>query len=304
MTRPNFFIVGAPKCGTSALWHYLSSHPRIFMPARKEPHYFASDLPSYRTVHSLADYLALFEGAGPDVAAAGEASVYYMYSRTAIPNIRRFDPAAKLIAMVRNPIDMIHSFHGQLVYSQQEDRDLRTALRLQADRRLGKHVPVTSVEPSLLQYTQMARLGEQMERLFDAVPREQVLVLFFEDLTRSAKDTYEEVLRFLGVPSDGRTEFPAVNQAKKRRSGKLAKAVGVLTYTIPGPTKAVVQAVKGALGIQRFGVLDRFRKSNRVEGKRDPMPADVRAELAAELRDDVARLGRVLGRDLSHWLPT
>ena len=73
--RPNFFIVGAPKCGTTALSHYLRQHPRIFFSLPKEPHYFATDLPRYRMVTHEPAYLEYFRGAGPQHTAVGEGSV-------------------------------------------------------------------------------------------------------------------------------------------------------------------------------------------------------------------------------------
>ncbi len=118
---PNFFIVGAPKCGTTALYEYLRPHPSIFMPRHKEPHYFASDLGTYPFIKTLDDYRRLFDGAGPQHLRVGEASVYYLRSTTAIANIRAFNPDAKLIAMFRNPVEMVHSLHSQLLYVAEEN---------------------------------------------------------------------------------------------------------------------------------------------------------------------------------------
>ena len=129
--KPNFFIVGAPKCGTTALYRYLRLHPNIYMPAKKEPHFFAQDLGSYPAIKTMDQYSALFAGAEPRHTGIGEASVYYLRSTVAIPNIRAFNPEARLIAMFRNPVEMVHSFHSQLLYwSEESVTDFEAAWRL------------------------------------------------------------------------------------------------------------------------------------------------------------------------------
>ena len=85
--KPNFFIVGAPKCGTTALASYLNEHSKIFVSNPKEPHYFATDFPRYRLYDSLKQYLDIFNDAKSENVAIGEASVFYMYSRGYKKNI-------------------------------------------------------------------------------------------------------------------------------------------------------------------------------------------------------------------------
>ena len=101
MRKPDFFIVGAPKCGTTALYEYLRPHPNVFMSTVKEPHFFAKDLGSYPHIKTDEEYAALFAGANEQHLRVGEASVYYLRSAVAIPNIREFNPDARLIAMFR-----------------------------------------------------------------------------------------------------------------------------------------------------------------------------------------------------------
>jgi hypothetical protein len=118
--KPNFFIVGAPKCGTTALYEYLQPHPRIFLSRIKEPHYFARDLGSYPRIKTAQEYAGIFAESTSEHLALGEASVYYLRSAVAIPLIREFNPAARLIAMFRNPVDMVYSLHSQLLYVSEE----------------------------------------------------------------------------------------------------------------------------------------------------------------------------------------
>jgi len=115
MRKPDFFIVGAPKCGTTALYRFLSQHPEIFLPKVKEVHFFGSDLylPGY--VPDTEKYLRLFANAR-DETRVGEASVWYLYSKVSAAEIKHFAPEASILIMLRNPVDMIHSLHSQLQY--------------------------------------------------------------------------------------------------------------------------------------------------------------------------------------------
>src|SRR5262249_20365906 len=137
--KPNFFIVGAPKCGTTSMANYLSWHPRIFVSAVKEPHYFARHtwrnpndrlIPSYR--NSLEHYLKLFQDVPEDSLAVGEASVRYLMNRKSLEEIAEFAPDARIIAMLRNPVDLAYSLHSELLKHYMEDvEDFEKAWGLQ-----------------------------------------------------------------------------------------------------------------------------------------------------------------------------
>lgn len=94
--KPNFFIIGAPKCGTTALCEYLRAHPRIGMSIPKEPHYFCTDCTTrFRTIYTQQEYLRCFDHVQDGCAVAGEGSVWYLFSEAAVVNILRFAPDAK-----------------------------------------------------------------------------------------------------------------------------------------------------------------------------------------------------------------
>lgn len=117
---PNFFIVGAPKCGTTAMHIYLRQHPEIFMPEKKESHFFGSDLNSQYFIRDREKYLSLFSEA-KDVKRIGEASVWYLYSKQAAYEIKEFSPSASIIIMLRNPVDMLYAQHSQFLYNGNEN---------------------------------------------------------------------------------------------------------------------------------------------------------------------------------------
>src|SRR6185295_10222300 len=114
--KPTFLIAGAPKCGTTALYEYLQTHPQVFLSDPKEPHFYANDLGAHRTIVTRGQYEKLFSAAGPQHLAIGEASAWYLHSAVALPAVARELPDAKLIVMLRNPVELIRSLHSDLVW--------------------------------------------------------------------------------------------------------------------------------------------------------------------------------------------
>lgn len=289
MIKPNFFIIGAPKCGTTSLAAWLAEHPDIYFSPTKEPHFFNTD--HKRFLNSLQCYERLFEGATDRHRAVGEASVWYLYSSAAVANIMAYNPDARFIVMFRNPVEMAPSLHEELVFTGREDvNDFATAWSLQEARREGKLLPRVVWEPKYLQYGDLCSFGVQVERLFKLVPRERVKVVLLEDITNDAAATYRSVLQFLGVNDDHRGDFKAHNQAKSRRWPILNKMAWAAI------------AVKKALGIEGgLGLWSHIDALNRVDRPRAPISPDMRQLLQNFFRSDIERLERLIGRDLSHW---
>ena len=297
--RPNFFIAGAPKCGTTALYRYLRPHPSIFMPEIKEPHYFARDLGTYPRVKTAEDYLALFAGAGPQHLRLGEASVYYLRSSVALPAIREFNPEARIIAMFRNPVEMVYSLHSQLLYVAEENvPDFEAAWRLQERRSRGLDLPPGIRSPLLVQYAEVGRFGTQTQRLLSCFPAEQVKIILYDDFAASPQRVYDEVIAFLDIPHDRRTEFPKINENKATRLGWLRR----LSRKPPPALRQAVRSLKRAVGGEGISAAKKKLVAlNTVRGHRPALSPELRAELVATFRDEVALLSRLLGRDLSHW---
>lgn len=296
---PNFFIVGAPKCGTTALYEYLRPHPSIFMPELKEPHYFAKDLGTYPRIKTLEDYQGLFAARTEAQVRVGEASVYYLRSAVAIANIHEFNPEARIIAMFRNPVEMVHSFHSQLLYwSEEVERDFETAWRLQARRGQGLDLPPGSRGAFLLQYADVGRFGTQTERLLSIFPQAQVKLILYDDFAASPQGVYDEVIEFLGIPHDGRREFPRINDNKRAKMAWLGNFIRKPPPALQKTYRSLKQAVgAGPLDAVKKGIVE----GNTVKERRPPLSPAFRGELVETFRDEVAHLSRLLGRDLSHW---
>ena len=130
LKHPNFFISGAPRCGTTALYTYLSEHPQIFMSEVKELNYFASDFPNVQkiTFKSVDDYHKVFAKADERHLAVGEASPFYLFSQVAFQNMAAYNPAAKVILTLRHPVDFVESYHQlNLSLLREDEPDLAKA---------------------------------------------------------------------------------------------------------------------------------------------------------------------------------
>jgi hypothetical protein len=248
--RVNLFIVGAPKCGTTAWVEYLRSHPDIFFPDSKEDCYFALDLPRFRFVRSEDEYSKLFAGAG-NARFVGEASAMYLFSEAAAAAIRDYNPAAKILIFLRDQEDFLPSLHNQFLWEFSEEiEDFETAWRL-SGRRPAETISPTCLEPRTLDYAAMGRFDEQVERYLANFPREQICVIRFRDWVGNPRGTYLQIMDFLGLQDDGRIAFPPVNPGATYRSRNLAR----LIIRPPRLARKVAQLMKKLTGpAGRFAV--------------------------------------------------
>lgn len=295
MIQPNFFIIGAPKCGTTSLATWLAGHANIYMSPVKEPGFYSTDIGSDKITRH--EYESLFTMAENNYEAIGEASTSYLFSQVAVPSIEKELPNSRYIVMVRNPVDMAYSFYEQCFFLGYENiKDFAEAWRLSGERAKGYAVTKGYYEPRLLDYKSVCRLGEQLERLFLSVPRERVLVLVLDDVKADPRHEYIKVLEFLGVPDDGRMEFPVKNSAKERRWQWLPNVVS--------GAGEISARIKKWLGISRTkgtGFLQVINKINTRYRRRTPMTNELRRELIHYFEQDIRLLSRLLDRDLSRW---
>ena len=290
MARPNCFIVGAPKCGTTAWVEYLGSHPAIHFSPRKEPHYHATDLPGFRWVTDEAAYERLFDGAG-DARIVAEASVQYLHSHEAAANIASYAPDARIIAFLRDRAAFLPSYHNQLVVNLDEDEaDFERVWRasLSGEREL----PETCREPRLLDYPAVGAFAAQIERYLEAFPSNRVMVVRFEEWVRDPRATYLALLAFLGVDDDGRNEFQPVHGAKHNRSHQVAR----LTQRPPAWALAGARTLRRLLGRERLGVAGTLRRVNRAAGYGASVSPELKEEIRRYYEADDARLERLLER--------
>lgn len=299
---PDFFIVGAPKCGTTALYSYLDGHPDIAMSRLKEPFFWCLDDLDRRSdnrtvVTEPEDYPRLWDDAAEGTV-KGEASTGYLRSKVAVPAILGARSDARFIVMLRNPAEMAASFHAQLLHMLQEDvADFETAWRLQEVRSRNERIPRAVVNPPKLQYAQVCALGDQLERFMDLVPESRRMVILFDRFRDDPRSVYLETLAFLGVRDDGRTRFDRVNANQVRRGQRLSRLHRSLPERL-GPLYSPLRATARALGIRPSEFLTR---ATLKEAPRQPLRPEFQAELIAFFRPQVEKIEALLNCDLRHW---
>jgi hypothetical protein len=195
MKKPDFFLVGAPRCGTTALYTYLKQHPEIFMSPIKEPQFFADFLAEHRRICTWSDYLNCFAGADHEKR-IGEASVAYLAAPNSARDIKVFSPQARIIIMLRNPVDVMNSLYHLRRFSNLED-ELSFESALAADEHGRRSHELT--------YRERVKFAEQTKRFIDTFGRENVHIILFDDFKADTAMVYRDTLKFLDVQSDVRT---------------------------------------------------------------------------------------------------
>jgi hypothetical protein len=310
---PDFFIVGHAKCGTTALYEMLRRHPQVFMSEPKEPWFFARDNPQprgsgARTVAvtgtqpvSLEKYLALFENAGPDQR-AGEASTSYIWSPIAAGRIADVQPAARVIAILREPASFMRAVHLQLLKMRRENEtDFRKAVELERPRLQGRHIPSSNPWPQTLIYSHRVRYVEQLRRYHAVLAPEQMLVLIYDDFRHDNEATVRKVLRFLDVDDTHPIETVHANPT-------IGTSVGVDDFRRglaagSNPALRVMKTAGKALTTRGLRERAYYPLMGRLaHGKPPPVDEGFMLELRRRFKPEVAAASEYLNRDLlSLW---
>jgi hypothetical protein len=297
---PDFFVIGAPKAGTTALHVALAAHPHLFLSSVKEPKFFLCDGPppegggpgdaqSLRErIWRREEYEALFADA-PAGALRGESTPFYLYDPDAQRRLQAAVPHARLIAVVRDPVDRAHSNWAHLWSAGLEpEGDFVTACRLEQRRAAAGWAP-------FWRYLDLGRYGAQLQRLFGLFPREQVLVLRYRDVLDRPSATLDRICLFLGVATGVVREIPAQNvttqasDSVRNRVLSAALRAGVaVDHWLPAP----------ALEPARTFLSRRLQTEQR---RRVPLTPHERAALVGHFADDITLLEQLTGEDLTAW---
>lgn len=280
MRKPNFFIAGAPRCATTSVYTYLKQHPDIFLSLLKEPIFFGSDLTRQPLAISGEEaYLGLFAGAG-EARVAGEGSVFYLMSERAAEEIHAYSPEARILIMLRDPVEMMQSLHALYLRSGNEElADFEQALEAEPARARGQRLPAGVYFPEGLQYRSIARFAAPVERFLRVFGPERVRVLVFEELLRNPQAELRGLFEFLQVDPDVPVEVDLERATQRIRP--------LVLRQMRAATPEVLEKLK------------RKTAKNLHHGARGaPARPELRARLREELRPDVERLGTLLGRTL------
>jgi len=302
--KPNFFIIGAAKCGTTALSEYLRAHPNVFFSTPKELCFFGKDYPSHaRPIHSIKKYLTFFEKAKPNHIAIGEGSTRYLFSKDAVPEILSFNPNAKFIVMLRNPVDMFLSLYNQLSSTFLETaKTPKEAWQLQGIRKKKSYKPpLLCPTPRDLYYSDRCKLGTLIERFCTIAPRENIHIIFYEDFRTDILATYKGVLTFLGIPYDQRKNFPKINANKTLNNPKLRLAFKFLFSTFRFKRKIKLDRIA-------FPKLSNFLRKKYIalcydtSKPKQAITDEFRATLKNHFKEDILKLSKLTNRDLTYWI--
>jgi len=303
MALPDFFLVGAPKAGTTALHAALAQHPELHLSRVKEPKYFlGDDHPSRRIggpgdAHSAREwvwqrdrYEALFAEA-PVGTLRGESTPFYLYDVNAQVRIARAVPHAKLVAMLRDPVDRAYSNWMHLWSDGLEPvDDFATACALEDDR-------IAKGWGHFWHYLRTGLYGEQLEHLYEWFPRDQVHVLRYRDLVDRPTETLDGICDFLGVTRGLAHEVPRENSRPFVNPGPRARTVAPLVRAGAAVGSLLPPQVWRSTGEP---VLHRVLQAD--GGKRPHLDVETRRALVRFFADDVLRLERLTGNDYSDWL--
>jgi hypothetical protein len=281
LKKPNLFIIGAPKCGTTSMAYYLSQHPKVFVSPNKEPHYFNFDSKG-RLSFSEEQYLQNFRSASNRHKYLVDASVWYLYSTVAVDEILKYNPASKFIVMLRNPVDMFYSLHQQLLYNGEENiSSPLKAWNIQHERKKGLNLPFGCRDERFLFYKDACSLGKQVDRLLSKVPKEKVRFVRLEDLKKNPKQEFEKILNFLEVDLITLPQFKVMNEQKEKRFSWLS-----IFFHFINKVKRKLNTKKG------FGLANYLKRKN-VKKPSDKYKEEfisMKPMLQEAFKDDIALL--------------
>jgi hypothetical protein len=292
---PDFFIVGNPKSGTTALYEMLVRHPQIYMP-KLGSKFFA--LEQQRKPDTLEEYLSLFEPAKAEQR-IGEMSRGYLRSPSAASGIAEVNPDARIIAVLREPASFLRSLHLELLQDHVEtEKDLGRLIA--RDEAVGPRQGVgESGFPRTLGFSkERVSYVEQLRRFHALFPREQVLVLIYDDYRADNEGTVREVCRFLEIDDTVAVEANDVNPTVLVRSPKFHGLLRSLYAGDAPVARSIKKGIKATTGQRlRRGAMRKLR-GRVLYAEAPPVDAELMTRLRRRSYDEVVELSKYLDRDL------
>lgn len=297
-TFPSFLVIGAAKSGTYTLNEYFARHPQVFMSPNKEPHFFAfggsfddgqagSCQPAHTWVNSLEEYLQLFADTG-EARMAGECSVSYLYWPGTAERIHQFNPNMRLIVSLRDPVDRAYSsFNYAKGYGIEPLKAISEGFQAERER-------IQKNQSILLRYCDLGLYSAQLARFYNVFPADQIKVILFEDLVSDPILTVRELYKFIGVIPDIELD-PNVHANITR---------------VPDDTNPLHRFINSEHWVRStvrkifpMRIRQELRNTARKAfSKRPPqLDADQRRQFVGLFDDDIRKLEKLIGRDLSAW---
>ena len=273
MNKPNLFIVGSPKCGTTFLYHYLRKHPQIFFPEFKEPHYFGSDLIRQNDAYSLnfEEYISLFNTKKKII---GEASTFYIFSKLAPQEIYNFNPNAKIIIMLRDLVDLAYSMHSQFVFSGDEKiEDFKSALKAEKKRYdLSEKPKQTTILNKLFYKNNILSLPENIRSFQKLFGNENIKFIFLDEIKDDPEKILKDTFSFLKVDNNFFIEnFEVINHNKRYRFKFIRNFIKKFSIKL-GKIRSFFIA-------NPIGIIKYLEQINKIETQRKTLSKDLKLDL-------------------------
>jgi hypothetical protein len=236
----------------------------------------------------------------PEEKLAPDGSVLYMYSKVALHRIRAFNPSAKIIIMLRHPVDLVYSWHSQLLWNLNEsETNFADAWGLCSQRAKGLCLPKHCEEPFVVRYDEIGQLGKYLHSVYEVFPFDQVKLIFMEDMKADTAAVYADALDFLRLSPFELPSYSKVNTHTELRAPLLMR---LAKMQLAGSAKKLVSYFKRLLGLKHVSFSMLLMSASSVETRRKPIDAKLAQELLAFFREDIERLSAITGRNLDHWL--
>lgn len=289
MRKPNLFICGFAKGGTTVLYNYFCNHPDVYCnPFIKEPRFFSKSyfdkLDTYRyfkknAIGDVKEYLKLFRNVGSEKYIA-DGSVYYSFFRGIAGEIKAFNSDSKVVLCIRNPIERFNSHYMM---------HLRSGFgKCTLDEFIVN--PYSSEGINLLE---VGLYHDSIQEYFDVLGRDNVYVAFFDDLANDHAGFYKDICSFLNIPYK-EIDNKRINMSGKPKSQVMMHIIRFIKWMVP---KSLFIRTKFRF---RMKVNKLFYGKHTMD--RIPVPDDARARLIEYYSDDIVKTGELVGRDLSHWI--
>tara|TARA_B100000131_G_scaffold269034_1_gene268211 strand:- start:138 stop:1016 length:879 start_codon:yes stop_codon:yes gene_type:complete len=291
MKKPNLFIIGAPKCGTTFLYHYLKEHPDIYFPDFKEPHFFGSDLIRRHGAYNLnlEEYQNLFK---TDKKVIGEASTFYIFSKESAKEIYNFNPKAKIIIMMRDLVDLVHSMHSQFVFSGDEIvEDFKEALDLENERLNGRNIPdQTTVLNKLFYINNILSLPQNIKSFIDYFKEDNIKFIFLDDIRNNPNKVFFDTLKFLNVDTNiDAPKFKIINQNKIYKSRFIRNFIK--KYSIG------LGKIRSFFSNKPLGIIRLLESFNKEEISRDSISNSLRDDLSKKFNNIDLKLKKIANKN-------
>lgn len=293
---PNFLIVGAQKSGTTSVFEYLSQHPEVYTPPCKEPHYF-SNSPSPNLAKNDKEYEDLFKNATNEKA-IGEASVSYLIDPLAPIKIKKLIPEAKIIILLREPVDRSYSQWWHMYQLGHEKYTFEKALSIEQKRINSKDFQKKiKVYGGFFYYFQSSLYYNYVYKYLNIFGKKNVRIYIFEEFIYNLSKLCYELFKFINVNPNFKPDFKIYN---KSHSPKIKNLQKLLTKP-PSLLKSVFDSSPKSLKQKIYNNLKIIYWKNTKEVKKPPLDPKLKKTLRNEFITDIHKLEKLINRDLSLW---